>query len=1262
MARNLQSASFFGIVAISSALQFSIPQSVPSNASSQLMAAPVGASFEFFAWPGYVSNVAATSTCLQNLRDLTGTWPPIRIGGTTQDRATFNATSTAAVTYTVASPNDAPASLTFSPSFITLASQYSGSVILGLNRRLNNLGNTVAAARLAVANMTNLYSIELGNEPNFFTSSDPIAGGASWTAAADRSSEISWQTTICKNLQATNLISAGVYFGTSPMSISALASAEGDAAVYVKDYCSHNYPQSASTANLASLMSHSAIKTQISPFAAEAAAARSQGKPHIFGETNSATQGGGGISPTFGAGLWILDYVIQSILQGTQALYFHQGTIGNCQYCWWGRYEMGAPYYGAYFATMALANADNIAPLDAGTTNYAAYAIYKAGKPIRVLFYNSDYYTSGTRSSQTFTLIGLSSTTVSAKRLTAASATSRVDQGSNPTVAGQTFANGTCVIKGTQAIESATVSGGQATFTVAASQALLIINDLQSHWVWVPDWIDSSSHNTAGRLVDFTRKFELNTTPTKAIIHFSADTRYKLYVNGERIAVGPARSSPGIWYYDTLDIARHLRVGNNQVRFLVIRYFPATRSAMPFVRTAYPGLTAIGSIELDGAKSIDLGTGDDWVAQVDESVRFPMGLIDDVFLHIYERIAPTTSSAPVKIKNYGIKTLNGELAPWRLRPRAIPMPEQTHVGVSNIQICTSAATDEQWATYLLNAGSLSLFAGSTHILEVQADVHSTAFLRWTFRATASPSRIKLKATYSEGYELEPRSYPFFRTKADRLDAKNGKIIGPFDEVLFDLPSTEAVTYEPFWFRTFRVMRLEVEVGPEPVEMLSFSAEQVNYPLDVKSSWSEPGDPDSEDIWDVSIRTMRNCMFDGYSDCPFYEQLQYGGDSYPVGLFHYLLSGDDRLMRQAISNFASSITPEGLTQSRFPSQIPQIIVGFSLYWILAISKHHLFFGDTLYTRSFLPRIDGVLDFYDRQIDALGLVSGFPEDVWQFVDWVTTWGATDEHPDKGVPTSGRKTNRHTFFSLLYAHVLEQTAKLVRDVGRPGHAVEYEARAEDVLKAVRKHCYDGKFFTDSTSDMADDLSYSQHCQVFAVISGAAAAEDQARILRESRTQPHFLKCSYFMQFYALRAHAIAGDDEYESVWPTVWDPWRKMLKNNMTTWEEDDVRQRSDCHAWGSVPIYEYCMELAGVQPIAPRCSKILFKPRLRLSEAVTAKVALGPDNLATVSWTTGADGTRHVELTLEKPIEVVSQLPQGTCKEHGKISHLELDYIS
>jgi hypothetical protein len=182
------------------------------------------------------------------------------------------------------------------------------------------------------------------------------------------------------------------------------------------------------------------------------------------------------VSPTFGAGLWTMDYAIRATYSNMSRTYFHHGTVGNCQYCFWGRYSMGAPYYGAYAATAFLAKASYLTALDAGTTNYAAYVSYGSNRaPLRALLYNSDYYSgTGTRSSQAFVLTGLTGTTVKAKRLTAASAEARQDAGVIPTFGAQSFTDGTCVIKGTETYETATVSSGQATFTLLASEALVV--------------------------------------------------------------------------------------------------------------------------------------------------------------------------------------------------------------------------------------------------------------------------------------------------------------------------------------------------------------------------------------------------------------------------------------------------------------------------------------------------------------------------------------------------------------------------------------------------------------------------------------------------------------------------------------------------------------------------------------------------------------------------------------------------------------------
>lgn len=71
--------------------------------------------------------------------------------------------------------------------------------------------------------------------------------------------------------------------------------------------------------------------------------------------------------------------------------------------------------------------------------------------------------------------------------------------------------------------------------------------------------------------------------------------------------------------------------------FVVIRYFNAGRAGMPFERTAWPGLTVFGGVRIGGEVVVDLSTGKEegeWVARVDTSVEFPVGLEDDVFLHV----------------------------------------------------------------------------------------------------------------------------------------------------------------------------------------------------------------------------------------------------------------------------------------------------------------------------------------------------------------------------------------------------------------------------------------------------------------------------------------------------------------------------------------------------------------------------------------------------------------------------------------------------
>lgn len=295
----------------------------------------------------------------------------------------------------------------------------------------------------------------------------------SWTPAIDAASQNDWDIRVGTALNTKSIIQAGNSNDSPPTwgAAELIAAENATAKSYVYDYAHHNYPGG----TLTNLMSHKSISSNIAVFNADIAAAATTGKEYVLGETNSVSGGGAaGVSPLFGAALWTMDYVLRASLTNIKRTYFHHGTVGLCYYCFWGRYSMGAPYYGAYAATAAMAGGAYISALDAGSDNYAAYVIYDISKtPIKVLLYNSDFYASGTRGSETFVLSGLGGN-VKAKRLTATSANARVDQGGQMSFGGSTFANGTCVKGGEEVFESVSVTGGVGSFVVGASEALLV--------------------------------------------------------------------------------------------------------------------------------------------------------------------------------------------------------------------------------------------------------------------------------------------------------------------------------------------------------------------------------------------------------------------------------------------------------------------------------------------------------------------------------------------------------------------------------------------------------------------------------------------------------------------------------------------------------------------------------------------------------------------------------------------------------------------
>ncbi|KAI8714924.1 Glyco-hydro-79C domain-containing protein [Fusarium sp. LHS14.1] len=441
------------------AVTHSVPNLVPTDAAV-LDSAPVGASFEFFAWPTWMKKVTPTLQCIDHLTQLYGKPMPVRIGGTTQDRATYDPNLDSYVNYSVSSPMNAPSKLTYGPSFFDLIVEYGGETMLGLNRGNNDKANSFAAAIKAKSIAGKyLWAVEMGNEPD-----------RKWIHPPEYRFLL---------LAPLPIVAAGSY-ATSRWNMGYLINEAFNNSVKsaVKVYSGHLY---AGGNQLSEGMNHAQTSQELSWFADDTADAKQAGRNFILGENNF--QDPSGNTPhvnSFGGALFVLDRSLRAASIGRQRLFYHQGTVTQANYNWWGPGQVGTPFYGAYMAVKAVAGGDHIYASDAGNTRYAQYVIYKDDAPSKVILINTDYYSgSGTRSTSTFTLTGLKVSSVKTTLMKAESSELRSYQVRNqpsrqPTIGGQYFANSNCALTGTFKTETKTVSGGKATFTLQASEALLI--------------------------------------------------------------------------------------------------------------------------------------------------------------------------------------------------------------------------------------------------------------------------------------------------------------------------------------------------------------------------------------------------------------------------------------------------------------------------------------------------------------------------------------------------------------------------------------------------------------------------------------------------------------------------------------------------------------------------------------------------------------------------------------------------------------------
>ena len=703
---------------------------------------------------------------------------------------------------------------------------------------------------------------------------------------------------------------------------------------------------------------------------------------------------------------------------------------------------------------------------------------------------------------------------------------------------------------------------------------------------WHAQWIAAADGPTRDYdVVYFRRQFVVGAVPESFIVEVSADTRFELHVNGKRVNAGPALADVAHWRYERYDLAPYLVAGENEIAAVVWNFGTSAPIAQMSSQTAF-------LLSAEDAKNQWVDTGGEWQTShergrtLGHSERLgyyaagPDEVMDGSRMD-WEWDRPNAKSAWMAAKVLGNAAPRGaQDSPTRWILQKDELPSMRYEAVNAGRVVRTAG---------LANGVVDLERAVT--IPAHADV--TVLLDRGELTTAYPELEidgglggDVQLTYAEAL------YDDHGQKGNRNEIAGRHIAGVVDRILAD---GERRTYRPLWWRCWRYLQVEVKTEDQPLTIEHVGAFYTAYPFTKIASF-ESDDATLGKIWDTGWRTAQLCAHETYMDTPFWEQMQYVGDTRIQALISYAVTGDDRLARQALLAYRDSLTTDGLTQSRYPSSLTQIIPPFSLLWVGMLHDFWMYRDDEAFVRSLLPGTRGVIDWFAARQRADGLLGRI--EWWPFVDW------SPPLFEGGVPPQ-MVDGGSSALTLQFIAALRDAAELEEHLVEAERARRYRVLAARAAAGLMRLSWDeGKGLLADTPAKA---SFSQQANSLAVMMDVIPEERQRAVMetvlassRADSTMP-MSQASYYFRFYVARAmvHAGLGDEYIAQL-----EPWRKMLALGLSTWAENPEPTRSDSHAWSAHPTFDLLTTVAGIGPGSAGFGTVEIAPHLGELQRVSA----------------------------------------------------------
>ncbi len=721
----------------------------------------------------------------------------------------------------------------------------------------------------------------------------------------------------------------------------------------------------------------------------------------------------------------------------------------------------------------------------------------------------------------------------------------------------------------------------------------LLSKPWDANWICVPG---EPAHDYG--VYQFRKAFTLSAKPASFIVHVSADNRYKLYVNSQLVSLGPARGDIFHWNFETVDIAAYLQNGKNVIAAVVWNYGDMRPEAQISYQTAF-------IMQGNSTDEKIINTDKTWKCRRDNSyspkdvsiiysyyVAGPGETINynnalrgwkntDFADGAWQQAKQISPGLPKGVFGFG--------AGWMLVPRTIPRMELTQQRLQKVRKTEGISLPGNFPATKTSV-TIPANTQATFLLDQGYETDAYPVLQFSQGKNATITLGYAEALYLE--EPNEKDWRTFHQKGNRNEIEGKRFIGVKDSLISD--GTIKQEFSSLWWRTYRYMQVTVQTKDEQLIIEDIYGIFTGYPFKMNAQF-DAGNDTLNKILETGWRTARSCAMETYMDCPYYEQLQYVGDTRIQSLVSLYNSGDDRLMRNAITLLDNSRMAEGATLSRYPTANAQEIPPFSLWWIGMTHDYWMYRNDEAFIKDKLPGIRQVLWFFSKYQQDDGSLKNTP--YWNFTDWCETkgWNA-------GVAPIGKNGNSATLdLQLLWAY--ELAAELENNLGTQEHTKQYKAAAAQLKKTIQEKYWDDakKLYTDTD----DKDVFSQHTNSLAILTGIVEGADATALAKKIISDTTLTQATVYFKYYIHQALTKAGLGNDYLNWLNIW---KQNLAMGMTTWAEmsDINNTRSDCHAWGASPNIELYRIVLGIDSDAPGFKHVKIIPHLGALTHASGKI--------------------------------------------------------